>query len=144
MRSNGHRVGSALIEAYRSTDYVAFDGAGELVLRIGVRNRNLDWLMARHRTRTAAFITAWNPRSIPHGDAANRAADTRLIARVRRMGLRFLFGEGRGQDRRWTPERSILVFGIDRYAAARIGRAFGQNAIVHVRRGHAPELMLLR
>ena len=61
---------------------------------------------------------------------------------LNKAGLRCFEGEGRAPDRSWT-EKSVLVVGISREDAERAGRAFGQNAIVFVERGQAPELVVL-
>ena len=51
-------------------------------------------------------------------------------------------GEGRSPDRTWR-EPSLLVAGIAREAARTLGRRYGQNAIVFIDKGAAPELVLL-
>ena len=51
-------------------------------------------------------------------------------------------GEGREPDGSWR-EPSRLVIGIYRENAEALGRLFGQNAIVFMEKGAAPELVLL-
>ena len=45
-------------------------------------------------------------------------------------------------SRRLAPERSVLAFGVSRNAAASLGRRFRQNAVVFVRCGKVPELLI--
>jgi hypothetical protein len=131
-----------LLEAYRKTHYVVF-GEPELVLRIGERNPDLDELLEAEGAATAAFITAANPKGLERGDWDNEVANAALVESQNRAGYACFEGEGRDPDRKWTPERSVLVAGIPRADAEAAGRAFGQNAIVFVERGKAPELLVL-
>jgi len=131
-----------LIAAYRNALYVVF-GWPELVIRIGEPNPDLDELLEAEGAATAAFITAANP----HGEATsawkNEIANAALVDTQTKAGYRCFEGEGRDPQKRWTPERSVLVMGIPRAQAETVGRAFGQNAIVFVEKGRAPELVLL-
>ena len=63
---------------------------------------------------------------------------TSLVQRVPGEIL-FLEGEWRGN---WPPERSVLAFGVSRKAEASLGRRFRQNAVVFVRYGKVPELLI--
>ena len=131
-----------LIAAYEKALYVVF-GKPELVIRIGEPNPDLDELLEAEGAATAAFITAANP----HGEATsawkNEIANAALVDTQTKAGYRCFEGEGRDPQKRWTPERSVLVMGIPRAQAETVGRAFGQNAIVFVEKGRAPELVLL-
>src|SRR6266446_3207459 len=130
-----------LIAAYERALYVVF-GRPELVIRIGEPNPDLDELLEAEGAATAAYITAANP----HGEATsawkNEIANAALVQTQTEAGYRCFEGEGR-DPQGWRPERSALVVGISRADAEGVGRAFGQNAIVFVERGRAPELVLL-
>jgi len=130
-----------LLEAYRRTHYAVF-GEPELVLRIGERNADLDELLEAEGVTTAAFITAANPGGRKRGNWENEVANAALVKSQNEAGLRCFEGEGRAPDGSWT-EKSVLVVGISRTDAEVVGRAFGQNAIVFVERGRAPQLVLL-
>ncbi len=129
-----------LIAAYEKALYVVF-GTPELVLRIGEPNPDLDELLDAEGAATAAYITAANP----HGEAMsawkNEIANAALVQSL--SAYRCFEGEGRDLQKRWTPERSVLVIGIPRPDAEAVGRAFGQNAIVFVEKGRAPELVMI-
>jgi hypothetical protein len=58
--------------------------------------------------------------------------------------VRWREGAGRGHDGLWPPERSLLVVGLNRAAAAALGRRLRQNAIVWVCVGRRAELLALR
>ena len=130
-----------LLEAYAKTDYAVF-GKPELVLRIGERNPDLDELLEAEGADRAAFITAANPGGRARSAWPNEIANAALVESLSKAGFRCFEGEGRARDRRWS-EKSVLVVGIARDEAENAGRAFGQNAIVFVERGRAPELVVL-
>ena len=131
-----------LIDAYENADYVVFTDP-ELVLRIGEPSPRLDALLEAEGATAAAYITAANPRGEPTSAWKNEIANAALVETQTKAGYRCFEGEGRDPQRRWRPERSALVVGIPRADAVAVGRAFGQNAIVFVEKGRAPELVLV-
>ncbi len=130
------------IAAYEKALYVVF-GTPELVIRVGEPNADLDELLEAEGAANAAFITAANPHGKAVGAWKNEIANAALVESLAKAGYRCFEGEGRDPQGRWKPERSALVVGIPRAQAESVGRAFGQNAIVFVERGRAPELVLL-
>ena len=131
-----------LVAAYEKALYVVF-GRPELVIRIGEPNPDLDELLEAEGAATAAYITAANPRGEATSAWKNEIANAALVETQTQAGYRCFEGEGRDPQGRWRPERSALVVGISRADAESVGRGFGQNAIVFVERGRAPELVLL-
>ena len=113
-----------LIAPYENADYVVF-GDPELVLKIGEPSRRLDALLEEEGASTAAFLTA--------------AALSKLDQVIAAAGYPWRAGEGREPDGSWV-EPSRLVIGIYRDHARTLGRIFGQNAIVFVEKGGAPEI----
>lgn len=132
-----------LIAAYEKALYVVF-GRPELVLRIGQHNPDLDELLEAEGAATAAYVTAYNPRGEARSAWHNEIANAALVELQTKAGRRCFEGEGRDPQKRWKPERSALVIGISRADAQALGRAFGQNAVVFVEKGRAPELLVLR
>jgi hypothetical protein len=135
-------VPEALIEAYRKAEYVVL-AEPPFALRIGAPNARLDALLAEHGAHGAAFITACNPRGARRSDADNAAAMAVLRSTLKGRGYACIAGEGRDPQGAWPAEPSVLVLGVPRDEAESLGRAFGQNAIVHAARAAAPELVLL-
>jgi len=130
------------IAAYEKALYVVF-GTPELVIRVGEPSADLDELLEAEGAETAAFVTAANPHGQVTSAWKNEVANAALVETQAKAGYRCFEGEGRDPQKRWKPERSALVVGIARADAEAVGRAFGQNAIVFVERGRAPELVLL-
>jgi hypothetical protein len=123
-------VSPELLAAYENADYVVFADP-ELVLRIGEPSRRLDALLEHEGATTAAYVTA----------AASAVAT--LAELVAAAGYPAYPGEGRDPDGDRDAEQSLLVIGIYRANAEALGRLFGQNAIVFVEKGAAPELVVL-
>ena len=134
-------ISKDLIAAYESADYVIF-AEPELVLKIGEPSARLDALLEHEGAATAAFVTAANPRSEKKSAAENASALSALDQLIAAAGYPWRAGEGREPDGTWA-EPSRLVIGIYRGNAEALGRLFGQNAIVFVDKGKAPELLLL-
>lgn len=136
------RVPAALLApAYLATTYRIDAPEGPIALRVGERSGALDRLLKRRSLRSWAFITACNPHSRRLPDWRNLARQRRLLALACRLGFGVLPGAGVGDGRGWPPEPSLLVLGISRARARRLGRQFDQNAIVAGRCGRAPELV---
>lgn len=98
----------------------------------------MDALLAAHRVREGVLVTAWNPGGRRRPAALNRQSAARLHERLRR--LRTL--PGVNGERRWR-EESLLVLGAGR-RAERLGRLFGQRAVVRLRRGQRARVLFLR
>lgn len=134
-------IDPAFFDAYVATRFVVWAPAGEIVLRIGERTRGLDELMTKHGALGCAFITACNPGSVKLPDAENQVRRTELVGMVRKSGYVYFEGLGVGQDAAWPPEASILILGISRESAKRLGTQFGQLAIVFAELDRSVELV---
>ncbi len=90
------------------------------------------------------FITAWNPHSLPRGDADNLAAQKRLLASLRESSsvaqILPALGVGRVDD--WS-EPSLFVVGIDTAGLDLLGHRFEQDAYVHGQGSGPARLRLL-
>jgi hypothetical protein len=125
--------------AYEKTRFCVDDGPRRVCFMAGSANKKLDALLERHRAKSWAFITAWNPGSIELTREENAARQAELRNAV--AAYTVLRGEGIGEDPGWTPEESLLILNISRGKAVSLGRRFGQLAIVVGRRGEKSELV---
>lgn len=134
---------SRLDDAYRATTYRVFVSAGQepVDLHIGEVSPRLDELLASHGLESWAFITAWNPASLPLPAEANNKRHAELLQLVRDRGWRFCEGSGIPGNPDWEPERSLLVLGISKDEAIALGKRFEQNAIVTGQRGEKAQLV---
>ena len=131
-----------LVEAYRRTSY-SFQVADCLgTMRIGVFCAEIEHLLKVHNVGEAYFVTAYNPFSTIRPPKENETGN-RLLYRemVRSGGL--VYDADAGAN---TPayEPGFLVFGVAREVMVRLGREFGQNAVVRVGKRGIPGLWLLR
>jgi hypothetical protein len=132
-----------LIDAYKATRYVVLHDGKELCLRVGERSLAVDQLLASRGTQTAAFITAWNPRSRTTSERENAEANSHLQADLLKSSIAVLNGYGQGDDGKWPAEPSFLAVGISRNHAEVLGRKYLQNAILWIFAGGLPELVVL-
>lgn len=135
-------IDAALRRAYLATRYVVTDGENRAPIEIGVATPELDRLLAARSVATAAFVTAWNPRSDLLAPAENLRRASELTLAVQALGLDALPVATTAEDARWI-EHGLLILGISQTRACSLGRRFGQNAIVMVSRGTAPRLIEL-
>jgi len=132
----------ALIEAYRTTNYVLFVEDGrEITLNIGVTNPEFDRVLDRRKASTAVVVTAYNPRSVVLPDSENRKRHAELTGLLEARGCDYALGEGRDPTGRWKAELECVVFDIAVETGLELARRFEQNAIVFVKRDQAPELV---
>lgn len=117
------------------------------VLRVDEYSVPLSQLFTASGYRRAAFITASNPFSVPHGVEENLAACARLRDELLHRLCRpeqILYGEGLDPAGAWPGETSFLVLGLDLATSTLLGREFGQNALVWAGEDAIPRLVLLR
>lgn len=133
-----------LIEAYRGTLFRCGEGSDAFVLRIGAYSHPLADLYVSAGVSSAAFLTAFNPRSEAQSADVNAVAHARLGAELAAAGYRLVEGAGEDPQGHWPAELSYLVLGIELEAAQEVGRRYGQNAIVWVGADAVPTLVLLR
>lgn len=134
-----------LLAAYRRTHYRVDTPQGTFAIHIDQPCPPLDALLARHGCREWAYITAYNPRSAPLSPDMNAARQAELLTEVQAQGWIHYHGQGQpaAEDAGWTAEDSLLIVGMDAANAARLGRRFGQNAVVVGQMGEAARLWWL-
>jgi len=127
--------------AYEQTRFCVDDGPRHVCFRAGSNRPRLRALLLRHDALQWAFVTAWNPASVVLSRTENNARQLELRGAVDTAGYAMLNGEGVGEDPKWKPEKSLLILGISRGEAVKLGRRFGQLAIVSGRRGRSAHLI---
>lgn len=137
------RASSELIAAYAATHFRVTGVPDPFVLQVGQRSAALEALHEAYSVGSSAFLTAWNPRSQPHSDNENRAAQAEMESALTVAGYVLLKGVGEDPSGRWPGEESVLALGIGCAEAEDIGRRYGQNAIVWAGTDAVPELVLL-
>ena len=131
----------ALLEAYRTTRFVAYDGEREIAALVDQHVPGMDALLERLAARSGVFITAWNPRSVVLSPERNAVAAGRLAARVSAEGFRALPHRGISADPSWHPEEGLFVLDMDFDYAVAMAAEFGQNAVTVVALGEPARLL---
>ena len=120
----------ALWNAYRETVFVATVDGQTVRIHVDRTSPELDDVLKPRGVTTWAFITAWNPASEQLTREVNDARHELLKGDVNRLNLQSFEGQGEPANSDWTPEQSLLVAGISEPDAVRLGRRYGQTAIV--------------
>ena len=130
---------NSLIEAYKNTKYKVFEQ--DMIIEIGEFNQHLDNLLIKYKAVEWAFITAYNPYSKVLSDIENEIRHNNL--KVLTIDYITFEGHGIGEDPTWEPELSLLIIGITKDEASKIGKKYEQNAIVWGEINSTPELIIL-
>src|ERR1700686_13552 len=143
MTLDGLTRDNSLLAAYVAAHYKVTGTPTPFVLRVGKRSPELAAAYLADNVNCSAFLTAWNPNSVPQLEIINRASQERLETQLTAMGLTLLSGVGEDPWGAWPGDPSVLVLGLPRREAERVGRAFGQLAIVWSGETAVPELVVL-
>ncbi len=131
-----------LIRRYEEANYHVSETDRRITFRVNEKNPDLDKLLDDHNSQIAVFITAHNPKSQVLSPAENDLAQNKLLEELKDRGLYWLAGESGDAGGNWTPESSVLVFGMDRDTATTLARQFRQHAYICIERGQPPLLVL--
>ena len=134
-------VSDTLLEAYRKTAFNVDTPKGRLSLRIDEHCLALDDVLTDQGVSTWAYVTAFNPGSTRLRDAENAARQHELESTIANLGIPSFPGEGIDDNGQWPPEPSFLILGIGRGDAVRLGRQYGQFAVVFGELGRPAELV---
>lgn len=128
-----------LATAFADAEYAAVLDGDALALRVGEPATDLEayWPAQRY-----AFITAWNPASVPLSDSANETANASLIARLEAAGLSRHPAHAYDRSGEWR-EAGWLVANIDPKLLDQLGREFGQAGVLAWARGEPVKLRML-
>lgn len=135
----GHGPAGRLLDIYTTARYRVLFPRGWVELAPGRTARMLEIRLPRVRWFT--FITAWNPGSRLLPPRLNRQRQQTLRRAIRATGAAMLPAEGASPSRDWV-EPSLLALGLDDAHAERLARRFGQNAVLHWRRGEPVQLRI--
>ena len=130
------------VNAYKATNYRVFSDP-PFVLNIGQPSKLLGRLHEVYGCASSAFITAWNPSSVPTSTDANAAAQARLQDELSSRSTPFINGIGEDATGQWPGEPSVLALGLSLDTAKNYGVRFEQNAIVWAGTDACPQLILL-
>jgi hypothetical protein len=122
-----HIVNAAeLADAYAQAGYAVVLDGDALPIQVGEPARDVEayWPAARY-----GFITAWNPASIPHSDAANETANAALVSRLDAIGASRQPAYAFDKEGLWR-EEGWLVADIEETLLDLVAREFGQAGVL--------------
>jgi hypothetical protein len=134
---------TGLAERYRRTTYRVTGVTPPIDIRIDQSSPALDLLLEKHGARRWAFVTAWNPGSKKLNDAENQRRQQQLEADVKEGGYVFYRGAGVPDEKGWQAEESMLILGVERDDAIRLGKKYEQAAVVLGLYGESGELFFI-
>ena len=125
-----------LHQAYLGSDYVVTTPVGTVTLRADGPPVGDPAAVAIVAGRRVAVVTAWNPRSQPQPEQANRDANARLSRDLRARGWQWWEAIGRARtdstdakSDAWA-EDSYAVLDADPEAVRQLAHIYGQNAVL--------------
>lgn len=119
-----------LVSEYFNTDYCFEYLKQQYLIEIGKKNEGVDGLLKCVGEREWAFITAWNPRSIPQNRLVNEIEMSNLKTHLTRNEKKYYQGAGIGRRGDWE-EPSLFIPGLNLDESVEIARRYNQNAFVH-------------
>ena len=132
-------VTTELLNEYKATDFIVHHS--DIKIKIEETDKTLEDLLQKHDVKSWAFITAFNPYSKVLTVDENNSFHKNLIDLTSNYTV--FEGEGKGQNPDWIPEKSLLILGISREEAFKMGKHLNQNAIVFGEKGSKAELLLV-
>lgn len=132
----------SLLRVYHATRYCWQTDSGWLCVRLGRPQPQADAWLRREGETCLGIISAGNPRSRRLSPAANHRREAALAFWLQARGLHFLPAEGRPMLPGWKTEPAVAVPGIPRDRLLRLARRWQQNAVVYLRIGQPPRLLV--
>lgn len=127
-----------LAAAYAAADYSVLLDGESLPLRVGHRATDLE---AYWPARRYLFITAWNPASEPHSDAANQTADALLARHLDEAGAVRHPAWAEDPNGDWR-EPGWLLADLEPDRCLRLAQEFGQAGVLMWERGQPVRLRM--
>ena len=123
-------IPESLRSAYLAAIYRFGDGPWVLELHPGRHCAALQRWMGDSGWRSAAVLTAFNPRGERNSAEFNSGAQHRLADAVAARGLPALGGQNLDPAGTWPPEDSLLIGNLGLAAARELAREFNQLAFL--------------
>jgi hypothetical protein len=126
------RVELSLWEAYIRAEYWVGHAENKILLTVGENAEGLARIAPSPfgYEMSWAYLTAWNPASVPQMEFVNRGRQEELELSLRGSGFGVLPGVSRDPTGQWPDEEGLLAIGLGWEQALTLGRRFGQNAIL--------------
>ena len=115
---------------YELAEYLIEDDP-PIRFEIGVAHQGLGLLLISFGVEEAVWLTAYNPKGQRRDEEANLDDQMRLLGQIEDARLNYFVGHSMDASGDWY-EPSYLVLGLTEAEGMRLGRDFGQLAIIGV------------
>jgi hypothetical protein len=139
-KSSTFAISPELWQAYLETNFIVFIEP-KIILNVDNRNEPLAQFFNNHHINSAAFITAYNPRSELLAKEVNSNRQIQLTNEIERRSLKYFKGLGQHPSQKWQGEPSLLILDIALEAAKKLSRDYEQNAFVWCDQSCTPQLL---
>lgn len=130
------------IEAYEMAIYLV-DGENSFHFSVGCFSKEIEHLYKKFNYKTAAFLTAYNPKSVFSPFQKNKMAQKCLEEELKNQPFRSITGRGLDPSNEWPAEESVFVLGISAIYATIIAKRYRQNAFIWIGPKAVPRLKLI-
>ena len=134
-----------ILESYLHANYKIPQENGDIVIKIGQPQAQLDSLLKGAATKTDswAIISAFNPGSNVQSNAVNQRSNQRLEDKIIALGLTYWLAISGDCQHDFPDEEGFLITGISQPQLAQLAIEFGQNAVVYGKTYAAARLLIL-
>lgn len=124
---------SELEKHYLDTTYSIFIDKNKFDIKIGQAiPLFINQLISQEKEKSAAIITAWNPRSQALSVKENQERNKDLCSSVTEKNYSIYDALGQGKDSTWPAEESFFVVGISKKQVELLAVEHKQNAYVWI------------
>lgn len=132
MTQDANFIPAELESAYRGALYIVHAKDKSIHLKVGDSSPEMVDLMRFYGLKSAALITAFNPRSVLVTAQENVHNHNALVDDINALGLESLSGEGGDVSNAWPSEPSVLALGISLQDAEVLADRYRQNAFLWI------------
>ena len=126
-------------EIYNNAYYLIYNI--NYYIKINDVNPLIDKLFNDLKIKEWAFITAFNPQSIPLCKEENKSLNENLFNDLK--AYKVMLGESGDLNNNWEKEKSYLVLGIELSEAIKLAKKYNQRAILYGKLNNKSELIFI-
>ena len=133
-------ISQELQSIYTQTIYrVCLEGK-DILLRVGMKSKEMNLLLEKLEKEKFAFITAANPFSLLKSEEDNKKLNQKLEDKIKEKKYFYIKGIGESPDGNWK-EESFCILGIDLEEAKFLSKEFSQNAFLFGKKNTITDLI---
>ena len=127
------------LEIYKNAYYLINDF--NYYLKLDQKNHLIDNILSENNANYWAFITAFNPNSIPFSEIENQYFNQNLLSDL--TNYKIFKGEGGDKNNLWTHEISYFIIDITEKSAFELAKKYNQKAFIYVEIYSIPKIIFV-